>query len=466
MSLGGITQETIDMTKGVMANGPQGLKGITVASNYLYGYPLEAPAKKLYFIEDAMRRRIPRVQNPQGGTAAHWKQVTAINASKIKAAVAEAAINSDITFTDAEKSAIYRSLSMTGKYSDESRVMGRKFEDIPAFAMLSALQSLMIQEDRYIIGGNRSALGTPTGLAVVDSDVAGSLTASTAYDFGVSALTIHGWLNGAVGGTSADESIGGVITTFSTAGGKTSAVLSWTDVPGAFAYNVYITLHGGTYKYQKTVFCNKTNVSTIVSGAACNVGDLTADAYAFDGIAAQLIAGSSYYVSMAGAPLTSDGAAGVVQIETMLQSIWNTARTGPTMFLANAQEAKALKLLSVGSSTANAVRIMVEQGEGREFKAGSSVGTYWNPYMAQEIPIIVSVHCPPGKIFALAERVPYPNAETPNNFEIETAQEYFGQEIAKTDRSQKVIVSCIEALKVYFPPACGIIGNISPAAIT
>ena len=119
--LGTITQETIDETKGILSKGVQQLraptsarKDITVAGDVLYGYPLEAPAKKLYPVEDSMRRRVPRWVNPVGGTYAHWKQITAINTNKVKAGVAEGAINDMIALADREMSARYVTLNMAG----------------------------------------------------------------------------------------------------------------------------------------------------------------------------------------------------------------------------------------------------------------------------------------------------------------------------------------------------------------
>lgn len=468
-NMGGITQESIDLTKGIIQQGAKATKAINVASDVLYGWPLEAPSKKLYFIEDAVRRLIPRYLNPTGGKAAHWKVVTRINASKIKAGVAEGDINADITLADTDKSANYKTLQMTSKYTQEALAMGRQFEDIPAYTMLSGLQSLMIQEDRYHIGGNIAALGTPAGLAAADSNVAGSLTGSTAYDFGVSALTIHGWLNGANGINSgidsADETEAGTLTTFTTGSGKTSTILSWTDIPGAFAYNVYVALHNGTLKYQKTVFANSCNIGTVATGNAPNAGDQTADPLGYDGIVAQMVAGSCYSKAMGGAILHGDGAAGVIEIEDMLQSIWNTARISPTRFLVNAQEARSIKALTIGSSTANVTRRVIDQEGGQAFVAGSAVQAYYSPYAQQEIPILTSVHIPPGKLIAIAERVPYPNAETPNNFEFELQQEYFAQPLAIVDRTQKYSISEIGVLKLYLPIACGLINGIVATAV-
>jgi hypothetical protein len=91
------------------------------------------------------------------------------------------------------------------------------------------------------------------------------------------------------------------------------------------------------------------------------------------------------------------------------------------------------------------------------------VAAYWNPYTSQNIKILTSVHMAPGKILLLGETVPYPNSETPNNFEVELQQEYYGELFARTTRSTPVGVTCIGALKIYLPGACGIISNLKSA---
>lgn len=483
--LGTITQETIDETKGILSKGVQQLraptsarKDITVAGDVLYGYPLEAPAKKLYPVEDSMRRRVPRWVNPVGGTYAHWKQITAINTNKVKAGVAEGAINDMIALADREMSARYVTLNMAGQYSDESRIMGRQFEDIPAYAMLSTLQSLMIQEDRYIIGGNVWKIGAPaTVTATADAVTVGSLSAQRYY-FKVSALTLHGYLNEVKGKANAqavdvdDETDATMVTHASgdTPTSNTAITLTWTDVPGAAAYNIYAATTTSV-KYLKTVLMNKATITDIsgVGTTIPNAADATADLLGYNGLLGQIVGlyeddgyedVGSYYKSMDGAEMNGDNAAGVVEIDEALQQIWNKARISPTLFLVNAQESRSMKALAIGGASTNAARITVAMDGQAEFKAGAAVTAYYNPFTAQWIPILTSLHMAPGKILMLGERVPYPNSQTPNNFEVELQQEYYGEEFARTRRVQPLGVTCIGALKLYFPAACGVIANI------
>jgi hypothetical protein len=480
-------QETIDLAQG-LTKGPRGATSAAVktgiaAAQYMYGYPLEEPSKKLYFIEDALRRRIPRKVNPTGGIAAHWKIITGVNSGKIKAGVAEGAINTAVTLATSEKSASYRTLNMYNTYTDESKFFGRNFEDIPELGMLVTLQNEMIQEDRYLLGGTDVTIGAPATVVAADSGAVGTF-AAVPYYIVVSALTVHGYLNvakGRISGTDAvDESIGtpntgGTVTPTASHG----MTIYWADVPGAFAYNVYI----GTSSYAAATYRGTvtTNLVTYTSPTAAgtgvtNLADQTADQYGYEGLIQQLTAltgtvgstgsygtMSAYYKDNAGVAPTSDGAGGCVELETLLQSIWNNYRISPTVLFLNSQEAKSLKKLSIGSSTANAVRIVVTPDGKNEFGAGSAVNAYWNPYTAQWIDIITSVHMAPGKLMALGETVPYPNAETPNNFEVELQQEYYGEMFARTSRITPVGVTCIGALKVYLPGACGIIANLAPA---
>ena len=477
--MGLTTQETLDLASG-LAPGPRtptsgAVKtGISAASNYLYGYPLEAPAKKLYFIEDTMRRRIPRTLNTTGGKLAHWKRITSINSAKVKAGVSEGAINTAITLADDEKSATYKSMNMYNTYTDEARFFGRKFEDIPQLGMLITLQNLMIQEDRYIIGGNQNVLGAPAGLSGTGATATGgALVSGTAYDFAVTALTIHGWLNTATGHGTADatdETDAGTYTNKTPGGSYNAYTLTWTDIPGAFAYNVYVSLHAtATPFFYKTVFANTCTVTANkTSGNVANSADQTADTKGYSGIVEQLTYGGTsatgcYYYSCDGSAITGDGAGGVVEIETALASTWNNYRVSPTMILINSQEGKSIKKLAIGSATTNAVRIMVTPDGKNEFGAGSAVNAYWNPYTQQWLNIVTSVHCPAGKIFLLGETVPYPNSEVPNNFEVELQQEYYGEMFARTSRQTPVGVTCIGALKLYLPGACGIIANCGAA---
>ena len=126
--LGASTEETLAFAQSLQ-KGEKVLAGakksITTALG-LVGYPLEAPAKKLYFVEDTMRRRIPRKLSEVGGTACHWRAITKINTNAVRPGVAEGALNTMLDIATEDRYATYKTLNMAQNYSDESMIMGRR----------------------------------------------------------------------------------------------------------------------------------------------------------------------------------------------------------------------------------------------------------------------------------------------------------------------------------------------------
>src|SRR5258708_6376484 len=133
------TEETIRMTKEALANADAALaKGITASNPALVGYPLIAPSKKLYPVLSPIRNRLQRIGVSQlavggmAGTALNWKQISAINASKLWPSVAAGARNSAITYTETDKSATFKTIGLDDLIDDEAIWSGRGFEDVRA----------------------------------------------------------------------------------------------------------------------------------------------------------------------------------------------------------------------------------------------------------------------------------------------------------------------------------------------
>ena len=75
------TKETIELTKQALGQGQGALKkGVTMSTGLVW-YDLQAPAKNLYPTVTPLRNSLPRVQRPNPGDAARWKQVTALTGS-------------------------------------------------------------------------------------------------------------------------------------------------------------------------------------------------------------------------------------------------------------------------------------------------------------------------------------------------------------------------------------------------
>jgi hypothetical protein len=193
---GGMTQETINLIKAAMLDPNSELAKAFVQSAVTAGltaYDLEAPAKTLYPVLTPLRNRIPRVSG-KGGIQANWRAVTAINTAKLSAGVVEGKRGGIITTTTAEYLAAYRGLGLEDTVTFEAQYAGQGFEDVKARAVRGLLQSLMIQEEAIILGGNGAAvaLGKPTAPTVTENLAAvlpGDFKAGVKYKVGVVALT-------------------------------------------------------------------------------------------------------------------------------------------------------------------------------------------------------------------------------------------------------------------------------------
>lgn len=477
MNFAGVSQETVDAVRLAMSNptinpdadpallAKASTQGIDTTTG-IVGINLEAPSKKLFPVLSPLRNRFPRKASARGATAVQWRAITAINAAGVKAGVAEGERNSVVTTTEADKSQTYKSFGLDDFVTFEAQQAARGFEDVRAMASANLLSATMVEEEKLLLGGNVSAIGKPASLAAADSATAGSLTASTAYDFGVSALTLYGYLNGATGHGAADandETDARTLTTFSTGVGKTAVDLTWPTVRGAVAYNVYAGTHGGTLYYIATVTAPAYTVTALAgAGNTVNTADKTADALSFDGLIAQIeVSGSgAYYKSLANAALTGDNAGGIVEIDAMLKSLWDTSRIGPTTIQMNSQEAQnALAKIAANGSTTT-FRLSATVGPDGKVAGGLRLGSYLNKFTGQDVPIDIHPYLAPGTIVALSERLPFPNNNVPNPFEVDVRQEYTQYDWALVKRRWEFGVYASEVLKVYFPAGCGVITGI------
>jgi hypothetical protein len=472
-----ITAETLEAVKAALLGPGTPLEkattssGITTGSG-LYGYNLEAPSKKLFPVLSPLRNRFARVRG--FGNAVEWKAITAINADGLDGFVAEGARNSLAKTTVDPKTAAYKSLDNEGKTTFEAIAAGRNFEDVHALDVANTLSGLMVMEEHAILGGNVTAVGKPAAMTTpygaADASGAGPFTATTAYDFAVSAKTMSGLK--ATGHAAADavgESDGRTLTTFTTGSAKTSVTLSWGAVRGAVAYNVFIGTHSGTLYYAFTTTQTSITINNAVlaalpgSGNVPNTGDQTANALAFDGIIAQLTAAGSnaYFKDLAGATLTGNNAGGISEWDTALKDIYDRTYVSPTLILVSSQEAQnsITKIAANGSTTV--LRINATVGADGVVAGGLRLGSYLNKYGGREVEIMTHPFLPAGMVIMLTETLPYADNNVPNVFEIDARQDYTQVEYGLATRAYEYGVWASEVLKVYFPAGCAILTGIA-----
>lgn len=442
--------------------------GMTQATG-LMGVNLEAPSKKLWPFAAPLRKRIQRTTG-QFGNAVLWKAITAINAGKLKPGVGEGLRNAFLQVSEADKIASFKTIGFDDRTTDEAQWAGRRYEDPKALSVANTLSSLMVAEEALIIGGNVTAIGKPAaaGFTAADSANAGPFTAATAYDFGVSALTLYGYLNGATGrasANSADESDARTLTTFTTGSGKTSVTLTWAAVRGAVAYNVFIGAHSGTLYYsftttQTSITINATVLAALPgSGNVPNNADQTADALSFDGLIPQIaVAGSgAYFKDLQGAALTANNAGGITEWDGALRSIWNATQVGPSLILVSAQEAEnGLNKIAANGATSS-LRINATIGQDGKITGGAYLGSYLNKFTQEPIEILTHPKMPPGNTLFLSEKVPYANNQIPNVIDMAVRQEYTQYDWARVQRQDEYGVYCSEVLRLFFPAGQGLL---------
>ncbi len=477
----GVTAETLAAVQAALsspnaASAPDAIlaktattQGISTSTG-LVGYLLEAPAKNLFPVLSPLRNRFARHGAPIGATAVNWKAITAINAAGVKAGVAEGVRNSVVSTTEADKIQSFKDFGLDDKVTFRAIDAGRGFEDVRAMSSANLLSAVMVEEEKIILGGNVTALGAPGALVFSDAaaDASGSLTAATTYYYAVSALTLYGFLNGATGHASADAidettAVTGNHATTASGAGSDSTIITWPAKRGAVAYNVY----GGTTStvhYLATVTVPSWTQTATFSGTGNvpNTGDVTADALSFDGVIPQIqVAGSgAYYKDLANASLTGDNAGGITEFDAMLQSLYDTSRIGPTAALVNSQQARDMLAKVAANGSTTTLRLNAQVAADGIIRGGLVLGSYLNRYTQTEVQVITHPYAAPGTITAISERLPFPNNNVPNPFELEVLREYTQYDWATVQRQYEFGVYGSEALKVYFPAGCGSIVGI------
>jgi hypothetical protein len=416
-----------------------------------------------------LRNKIARVASSVGATAVNWKRITGINTANLWPGVAEntraAAFNT--TGVDS-KSATFVSLGFDDYVGFEALAASKGFEDVRATAALNLLYSVMIGEEKVILGGQSTDIGAPTTLAGATSTTsAGALVTDTYYVY-ASALTLRGYEKAekSTGTANADgESLVGSSASITINGALNTITATWTRVKGAVAYNVFTKKGAAAIKYHSTVTVNSCTIITQgAAGTTPNTSDETGSALEFTGIIGQ-IAADGTVTSLDNASLTSDTAGGITEIDTVLKAMWDSYRLGPTQILVNSQQAKDITT-KIGASSALSYRVVLQDGQ-KNIVGGIYVGAYLNKFASSfaegfpsEVPIRIHPNLPAGTMIFLVEQLPYPNNQVPNVWEIETRQEYTQYEWALTQRMYEFGIYSQEVLKGYFPAAQTLLVNV------
>ena len=465
----------------------------------LTAYDLEAPAKLLFPVLTPLRNAIPRVSG-KGGIQANWRAVTGINSTGVMPGISGGNRGAVTTDTIANYSAAYKGLGLEQNVTFEADYAGEGFEDVKALAVENLLKSMMIAEEKMILGGNASLALANTPTPTLTTGNAGGM-ANISLGVGCVALSFEGYLiasltSGIVQSytrTNADASTdtisGGTATPSAQAnitanGTGTSSSVSATvaAVAGAMGYawfwgaNSANLALGAITTINSVLITSNTPAGVAVLPGVVNFQALTAttnstNALDFDGLLtfASNATLNSYQGVQAtgnagtGTPLTADGAGGIVEIDTALQHFWDAYRLSPDTIWVNAQEQKNISLKVLAGSATAAQRFVFNADQGM-VAGGTMVRSYLNKFSmdgAKEIPIRIHPNMPPGTILFTTSQLPYPMSNVTNVAQMRLRRDYYQIEWPLRSRRYEYGVYMDGVLQHYFPPSTGVITNIA-----
>jgi hypothetical protein len=476
---------------------PASLEKTISTGTGLVAYDLQAPARNLYPVNTPIRNRLPRVGGGVG-TATNWKTINSIVGSGYDATgwVPEGQRAAQMSYVTGNVAAAYATLGEEDAVTFEAINAARTFEDVQSTMSMRLLQKTMLKEEQALMGGNTSMqLGTPATptLSAANGNSPGTLPAAT-YSVIVVALTVQGMNNSSVVlGVATSKTVTGADgRTFVTYGGSSNKsanatqavtlgqILSATATPiqGALGY-AWFAGPAGTETLQAITTLNSVAFSgpltTSGQPATAVTADCSADPKGFDGIlTTALKAGSGAYINImptgvagTGSTLTSSGSGTVVEIDNMLESMWDTHQTSPSIIYVNSRQVRDINTkVRAAPGGGSTVQILLDPDKPTSMVAGSTVGRYFNPYSMtpnQMIPLMIHPTLPAGTIVGWAEDLPsqYQSNEVPNVAEVKVRQDYYAIDWPLTTRQRQKGVYCEEVLAVYAPFAMGVISNIA-----
>lgn len=485
------------------------LQSATATSGLTY-YDLEAPAKTLYPVLTPLRNEIPRVVGG-AGIQANWRAIRGINTTNIRVGVSEGNRGAALTHTTEDKIAAFKGFGLEDFATFESDYAARNFDDVRARAVEGLLRSMMIGEEGMILGGNTSLdLGTsgvcPTPTVALNTDSTSAVTNGTllvkAVALGFNAFwNLAGWNNGTTGsslGLTIDPNDWAVVTKTNTDGssdtynGNMSAISSASSgvtidsthksalasvavVPGAVGYAWYTNSNGAGYLLAAITTLNSYNVVADASTAIAPGSNLNTRhdkaALEFDGLLTQAYAtASGAYVAHlatgtlgAGTQLTTDGAGGITQLNTLFADRWNLYRLGIDELWLNAQQVLDINQIIIKNGGAPIIRFNVDGvNPAASINAGTRIESIMNPITGQRVSLNVHPNMPSGVIFGRCKVLPYKLSGVTDIVRMLLRQDYYQIEWPRKSRKYEYGVYADGVLQHYYPPAMAIIDNVAP----
>ncbi len=486
-----------DIARSVLAAAganPSTLEKTISTAQGLVAYDLQAPAKSLYPAATPIRNRLPRVQGGTG-TATNWRQVNSLVGSGFDAMgwVPEGQRAGFMSYSTSSKAAAYATIGEEDTATFEAISAARGFDDIQASMATRLLTKTMLKEEMALLAGNATLqLGTPPAPTTGATGSGATLPAAT-YSVVVVALTLEGYRNSSLaGGVATTRTIVGAdAKSFVLNGGASNRSANTTQavtlgqtlqvgvapVQGAVAYAWFVG-PAGSETLQAITTLNSAAFATPLAGgtqlASTVASDYSTNGQAFDGLlTTALKSGSNAYVKTfasgvpgVGVNLTGSGQGSVVEIDDMLQAMWESAQVSPTVLYVNSRQARDISAKCLTSASGPLLHYFQQPDGGGQVSAGGMIEFYYNPFLLDggvKIPIKIHPYVPPGTILGWCEDLPaqYQNSDVPNVAEVKCRQDYYAIDWPITTRQRQKGVYAEEVLAVYAPFAMGVITNIA-----
>ncbi len=246
---------------------------------------------------------------------------------------------------------------------------------------------------------------------------------------------------------------------------------------GAVAYAWFVGPAGSETLQAITTLNSATFAAPLASGqqlASTVTSDYSTNSGAFDGLlTTALKSGSNAYVKTLaggvpglGVNLTGSGQGSVVEIDDMLQAMWESAQVSPTVLYVNSRQARDISAKCLTSASGPLLHYFQQPDGGGQVSAGGMIEFYFNPFLLDggvKIPIKIHPYVPPGTILGWCEDLPaqYQNSDVPNVAEVKCRQDYYAIDWPITTRQRQKGVYAEEVLAVYAPFAMGVITNVA-----
>jgi hypothetical protein len=506
-------------------HGPDGMKkagGVTSSLGYNF-YDLRAPVELSYPVNVPFRNSLPRIGrvNDGYGVAAHWQATR--NPGILYAGVSEGQRAATATPDDNAYIATYKELGVERAVTFTAEFAGEGYADNLADEHLRGLHELWLQEEGLMLLGNSGTstgnngfqLGTAATPTLVATAATAAYPAASAgfpaatnvsvacvyltgmgnpanaqYGYGTFPTVANG-LTPTYQRTNADGSkntinggisvISAMSTVVATSSGNRNITASVpVGTKGVFGYAWYVDIADAStgnvanaYLYAitqfPTVVINGAPAGT-QNGSALGTTDYSAQPLDFDGLLTYVASTpGATWTDLGGASLTSSKNGRVVEIETILQSIFTQYQAGIDAIWGSADAVTALDqaVRYSGTGASGFQFITTRDGQGN-LLGGFLVSGYQsryavaNPTGANVISIHIHPMIPPGTLFFDCATNPYPHSRAPFTRGMLVQRDYYSIEWPIVTRNWTFGTYVHEVLAHHFPWISAVLTGIGP----